>query len=246
MRFTLIALLPLAGALAMAAPAASDPPPGSPDGYLSRRVDILVYAGGAGFEPSERGLTVEREVSLFAGYLWRYSLRRLSVDPRLTVIHRPLFPQEVRDYVEAFGWLMDRSARVDADLRERGLRPSSLILLYVPPADRPPRLAGRTFFEGAHSSIPLRDVYFRDEGFSRPLHLVMAHEFLHQIDLEFSRLHHPAEFLDPDGAGTPEYPTCIDPGGGDLSLRSLLQFNRDCRPVRWELLAPEHGEWIPR
>lgn len=245
MRFPAIALLPLASALALAAPAASDAPPESPDGYLSRRVDILVYAT-SDFESSGRGLTVEREVSLFAGYLWRYSLRRLAVDPHVTVIRRSLQPDEFRDYGEAFGWLLDRSARVDADLRERGLNPDSLILLYMPPADRPPRLAGRTFFEGMHSSIPLREVYFENNGFARPLYLVMAHEFLHQIDLQFSRLHYPAEFLDPDGAGTPQYPTCIDPGGGDLSLRDLLQFNRDCRPVRWELLAPEHGDWIRR
>jgi hypothetical protein len=244
MRFTAIVLVPLAGALVAAA--ASAPPPQSSDGYLARRVDILVYPGTGGFESSGRQLTVDREVSLFAGYLWRHSLRRLSVDARITIVPRRLYPEEFRDYGETFGWLMDRSARVDADLKERGLQPSSLILLYLPPADHPARLAGRTFFEGAHSSIPIRDVYFQDDGFSRPLHLVMAHEFLHQIDIEFSRLHHPAEFLDPDGAGTPEYPSCIDPGGGDLSLRSLLQFNRECRPVRWDLLAPEHGEWISR
>jgi len=241
MRLPLIILLPVAAAIVAAAPSV----PGETDGYLTQRVDILVY-GGPGFEGSPRGLTVQREVSLFAGYLWRYSLRHLSVEPRVTLIDRPLQPDEFRDYGETFGWLMDRGPRVDADLGERGLHPAALILLYVPPADRPPHLAGRTFFEGAHSSIPLRDVYFRDDGFARPLHLVMAHEYLHQIDLEFSRLHHPAEFLDPDGAGTADYPACIDPGGGDLSLRSLLQFNRDCRPVRWELLAPEHGEWVPR
>jgi hypothetical protein len=243
MRLKAMILVSLAGTLAAAAAAT---PPESPDGYLAQRVDILVYEGTTDLEASGRSATVQREISLFAGYLWRHSLRRLSVDPRVTVIHRPLFPEEFRDYGQTFGWLMDRSARVEADLKERGLHPSSLILLYVPPADRPPRLAGRTFFEGAHSSIPLRDVYFEDDGFSRPLHLVMAHEYLHQIDLEFSRLNHPADFLDPDGAGTSSYPACIDPGGGDLSLRSLLQFNRDCLPVRWELLAPEHGEWIPR
>jgi hypothetical protein len=239
----------LAGALlvagsALPASAAAPEPPG--DGYLSRRVEILVYPNERDFERSERGLTLEREITLFEGYLWRHSLRHLSVEAHATVIHRDLSSEEFRNYGEQFGYLLDLSPRIESDLRERSLSHDSLILLYDSPADRPSRLAGRTFFEGSHSSIPLRDSYFRDDGFSRPLHLVMAHEFLHQIDLAFSRLGRSADFLDPDAAGSPEAPPCIDSGGGDLSLRSLLQYNRECRPVRWDLLAPAFGIWVPR
>jgi hypothetical protein len=218
----------------------------SADGYLSRRVEVLIYSGTPQFEQTSRGATVQRELSLFEGYLWRYSLRHLSVDTHASYLDRPLEKDEFRDYGEQYGYLLDRSPKVDADLKALGIVPDSLILLYVPPPDRPARLAGRTFYEGSHSSIPLKEIYFEEDGFFRPLHLVMAHEFLHQIDLEFARLKLPSEFLDPDGAGASNYPTCIDPGGGDLSLRTLLQFNRLCQPVRWELLAPVYGAWIPR
>jgi hypothetical protein len=219
-------------------------PPG--DGYLSRRVEILVYPGDHDFERSTRGLTLEREITLFEGYLWRHSHRHLAVEARATVMHRNLSPEEFRNYGEQFGYLLDLSPRIESDIREKGLSHDSLILLYDSPSDRPSRLAGRTFFEGSHSSIPLRDSYFLDDGFTRPLHLVMAHEFLHQIDLAFSRLGRSADFLDPDAAGSSEAPPCIDAGGGDLSLRSLLQFNRECRPVRWDLLAPAFGTWVTR
>ena len=74
----------------------------------------------------------------------------------------------------------------------------------------------------------------------------MAHEYLHQIDLAFSRLHLSASFLDPDGADQGGYPPCIDSGGGDLSLRTILQYDRSCKPVDWELLAPAYGTWVPR
>jgi len=229
---------------ACASAAAGQEQPG--DGYLSRRVEILVYPADPGFESSERGLTLEREVALFEGYLWRHSLRHLAIEAHTTVIHRELSPQEFRNYGEQFGYLLDLSPRIESDLRARGLLHDSLILLYDSPAEVPPRLAGRTFFEGSHSSIPLRDNYFRQDGFFRPLHLVMAHEFLHQIDLAFSHLGFSAEFLDPDAAGSAETPPCIDSGGGDLSLRNLLRFNRDCGPVRWDLLAPSFGTWVPR
>ncbi|PYQ11140.1 MAG: hypothetical protein DMH00_08940 [Acidobacteria bacterium] len=216
------------------------------DGYLSRRLEVMVYPADKEFETSARGLTLEREISLFEGYLWRYSLRHLSVEAHLNVVHRPLGGDEFRDYGDQFGYLLDRSPQVEKDLHDLGLAPGSLMLIYDPPADRPARLAGRTFFEGSHSSIPLRETYFQEDGFFRPLHLVMAHEYLHQIDLAFSRLGRPWEFLDPDGAGLPDYPSCIDPGGGDLSLRTLLQYNKDCQPVPWELLAPVYGIWVPR
>jgi len=220
--------------------------PEQTDGYLSQRVEVVVYPSDPSFEQSPRGWTLQRETSLFEGYLWRNSQRHLSVEARLTVIHRPLEPAEFRDYGEQFGFLLDRSPQVDADLKSRGLDATSLILIYVPLPGRPARLAGRTFYEGGHSSIPLKEVYFQEDGFFRPLHLVMAHEYLHQLDLEFSKLHLPAEFLDPDGAGIADYPACIDAGGGDLSLRTLLQFNRDCKGVRWDLLAPAYGVWTPR
>jgi len=225
------------------ATAAAEPPG---DGYLSRRVAILVYPEDRDFERSARGLTLDREITLFEGYLWRHSLRHLAVEARVTVVHRDLSSEEFRNYGEQFGYLLDLSPKIESDIREKGLSRDCLILLYDSPADRPSRLAGRTFFEGAHSSIPLRDSYFLEDGFYRPLHLVMAHEFLHQIDLAFSRLGHSADFLDPDAAGSPEAPPCIDAGGGDLSLRSLLQFNRECRPVRWDLLAPAFGTWVTR
>ena len=234
----------LAVGSALASSAVTPEQPG--DGYLSRRVEILVYPADQDFEHSARGLTLEREITLFEGYLWRHSLRHLAVEAHATVIHRDLFPEEFRNYGEQFGYLLDLSPRIESDLRIRGLSHDSLILLYDSPANLPPRLAGRTFFEGSHSSIPLRENYFREDGFFRPLHLVMAHEFLHQIDLAFSRLGFSADFLDPDAAGSADAPPCIDSGGGDLALRDLLRFNRQCHPVRWDLLAPVFGTWVAR
>lgn len=218
----------------------------APDGYISRRVEILVYPADERFEDSTRERTLRREVSLFEGYLWRHSLRRLSVDARVSVVHRLLLPAEFRDYGERFGFLLDRSPQVEADLRALGASGASLILVYDPPPGRPARLAGRTFFEGSHSSIPFTTRYFENDGFSRPLHLVLAHEYLHQIDLDFSRIRHPSEFLDPDGAGQSNYPPCIDADGGDRSMRSLLRYNRSCTPINWTLLAPVHGTWVAR
>jgi len=227
--------------------AAPPPDAGAPgDGFLSQRVEILLYPSDGGFEASERGSILRREVSLLEGYLWRHSLRRLSVEVRLNVVHRRLRKEEFRDYGERFGFLLDRSPQVEADLRELGITASPLLLLYDPPPECPNRIAGRTFFEGSHSSVPLSPRYFLQSGFDRPLHLVLAHEYIHQIDLAFSRLRHPSAFLDPDGAGQPGYPPCIDPGGGDLSLRSVLRFDRSCGPVDWGLLTPAYGTWIAR
>ena len=243
-RFSAVQIL--GGLLLLASARSWADAPAAQDGYLSRRVEVLIYGGQPHFERTSQGATVERELSLFEGYLWRYSLRHLSIDAHATYLDRALEKDEFRDYGERYGFLLDRSSKVEADLKALNLSPSSLILLYEPPPDRPARIAGRTFFEGNHSSIPLREIYFEGDGFYRPLHLVMAHEFLHQIDREFSRLKLPGEFLDPDGAGLADYPSCIDPGGGDLSLRTLLQFNRLCQPVRWDLLAPSYGVWVPR
>ena len=238
----------LAAAVTGFIPAAAAPPSLGPggDGYLTRPTVVLVYPGDSRFESSERGLTLQREVDLFAAYLWRYSGRRLSVEPRIHVVHRSLSPREFRNYGSEFGFLLDRSPEVKEDLERLAESPESLLILYDPLPGLPPRLAGRTFFPGEHSSIPLRPVYFQADGFYRPLHLVLAHEFLHQVDLAFSRLKYPAEFLDPDGAGAPGYPRCIDAGGGDLTLRTVLQYNRACEPVRYQLLAPDFGTWIVR
>ena len=142
--------------------------------------------------------------------------------------------------------LLDRSPQVDADLRSLGEMASSVLLIYDPPPDRPNRIAGRTFFGGNHSSVPLTSRYFEGDGFLRPLHLVMVHEYIHQIDLAFSRVHHPAEFLDPDGIGEVDYPSCIDEAGADRSMRSLLHYNRSCQPINWVLLSPDFGTWIAR
>jgi hypothetical protein len=134
----------------------------------------------------------------------------------------------------------DRSPKVESDSR-RGIEAASLILIYVPRKTGPSR---RTQFLRRPFN-PLKEVYFKRTVSSPPAPGV-AHEYLHQIDLEFSKLHLPGEFLDPDGAGLTDYPSCIDSGGGDLSLRTLLQFNRDCRQIRWELLSPAYGAWIAR
>jgi hypothetical protein len=235
-------------ALLATGPSASAPIAPAPpsDGYLVQQVEVLVYPADGDFDKSGRSWTLHRELSLFEGYLWRYSLRRLSVETHLDIVHRKLREDEFRDYGSRFGFLLDRSPEVESDLRGLGATSSALLLLYDPPADRPNRIAGRTFFEGTHSSIPLSSRYFQEDGFERPLHLVMAHEYLHQIDLAFSRLKAPASFLDPDGAGQADYPPCIDPGGGDLTLRTILQFDRSCHPVDWRLLSPDYGTWTPR
>ena len=236
----------LIGACLISSPSAETNGSLSADGYLARDVAVLVYPADAGFESSDRAWTLRREVSLFEGYLWRHSERRLSVNAHLSIIHRTLQAAEFRDYGRQFGFLLDRSPQVDADLRALGESTSSVLLIYDPTPDRPNRIAGRTFFDGNHSSVPLSSRYFEGDGFLRPLHLVMVHEYLHQIDLTFSRVHHPAEFLDPDGVGEIDYPSCIDRTGADRSMRSLLLYNRSCQPISWYLLSPNFGTWISR
>jgi len=236
----------LFGAGVISSPSASTNETLPADGYLTRDVAVLVYPADAGFESSDRGWTLRREVSLFEGYLWRHSERRLSVNTHLSIIHRTLRSAEFRGYGRQYGFLLDRSPQVDEDLRALGESTSSVLLIYDPPPDRPNRIAGRTFFGGNHSSVPLSSRYFEGDGFSRPLHLVMVHEYLHQIDLAFSRVHHPAEFLDPDGVGEIDYPSCIDRTGADRSMRSLLLYNRSCQPISWFLLSPGFGTWVSR
>ena len=135
--------------------ASSRPAGDSGDGFLSQRIEILVYPSDDRFEESDRGWTLQREASLFTGYLWRYSLRRLSLEAHVDIVHRKLQPGEFRDYGSRYGFLLDRSPEVEADLRALGVLALPLLILYDPPPDRPNRIAGRTFFEGTHSSIPL-------------------------------------------------------------------------------------------
>jgi hypothetical protein len=234
---------PGSGSAAWEAPAEPNPPGG--DGYLVRRLDIVVYPADPGFESSRRGWTLQREIEFFGGYLWRHSGRRLSVDSRITVVHRALEPEEFREQGRPFGFLLDRSSRVEEDLR--GIpNVSDLLILYDPPRDRPPGLAGRTFSGAFASSIPLSGRYFEDDGFSRPLHLVMVHEYLHQLGLAFARIRRPAGFLDPDLAGRPGAPGCLDRAGADLAMRSVLRFDSACGPVDWKALDPGEGTWVAR
>src|SRR5713101_8569751 len=135
-RSVLLASLPLLAAVLAHRPseAASLPSATLPqDGYLSRKLLILVYPADAGFDSSPRGWILRREISLFEGYLWRYSDRRLAVDTRCSILHRSLRPEEFRDYGERFGFLLDRSSQVEADIQSLGEDPSSLVLLYDAP-----------------------------------------------------------------------------------------------------------------
>src|SRR5437867_13418969 len=127
-----LALFAVLLTIAAAHPCAVAASEGSSDGYLSRRVEVLVYPADPLFEQSPRGWTLQREISLFEGYLWRHSLRHLSVETRVTFVQRSLDSEEFRDYGERFGFLLDRTPRVESDLRERGIDGSSLILPYSP------------------------------------------------------------------------------------------------------------------
>jgi len=97
--------------------------------------------------------------------------------------------------------------------------------------------------EGSHSSVPSRPL-LPAVGLRPPLHLVLAHEYIHQIDLAFSRLRHP-----PRSSTGWRRPARLSPAS--IPAEAICREERP--PVRpllrsrdWGLLTPAYGTWIAR
>lgn len=235
------------GVALVAIPAPADPAPPA-EGILLQRVLVAAYVRE---DPAERGrlALLEREVRQFEAYLWRTSNRKVRVEATLLPVGRTARAAELEGEDPRWGWALGRSERVDEDLRRAGYQPSrydGLILLFEPPRGRPCRAAGLTWHRERYSSIPLKENLFEEAGHRYPLHLVMVHEYLHQIDSAFEAAGRAAGFEDPDRVGRAGEAACVLPGDEYPFFRTALQQDETCRPPDWRALDGQMGTWMSR
>lgn len=218
------------------------------DGMLLQRVLVAVYFAPGEQERTRLGM-LEREVRQFEAYLWRYSGRKVRVEAELVPIDRPVGEADLEGEDPRWGWALTRTRSVDDDLRHAGYSASrhhGLILLFDPPSDRPCLAAGLTWHRERYSSVPLKENLFEGSGHRYPLHLVMVHEYLHQIDSAFEEAGRATGFEDPDRVGRPAGAACVLPGDEYPFFATALQQDELCRPPAWQALDGRMGIWISR
>lgn len=228
-------------------PAAAGPSVG-PDGILLQRVVVAVYLS-EGPDERRRLALLEREVRQFEAYLWRHSERKVRVEAELFAVGRAARAEDLQGEDERWGWALGRSKRVEGDLKRAGYdarRYDGLILLFDPPRGRPCLAAGLTWHRERYSSIPLKENLFEGSGHRYPLHLVMVHEYLHQIDSAFEEAGRAAGFEDPDRVGRPGDSACVLPGDEYPYFRTALQQDEMCHPPDWQALDGRMGVWTSR
>jgi hypothetical protein len=219
---------------------------GGADGILLQRVLVAAYLREAG--PTRLGL-LQREVQQFEAYLWRHSGRKVRVEAVLARIGRSVDLAEMQGSDPRWGYALGRSERVERDLLGAGYDPASydgLILLFDPPRGRPCLAAGLTWHGQRTSAVPLKDNLFEEGGHRHPLHFVLVHEYLHQIDSAFEEAGRAAGFEDPDRVGRSGSPACVLPGDEYPFFRTSLQQDAQCRPPEWRALDGHMGTWIAR
>lgn len=235
-------------AAALAGLSAGDPAPRQPDGILLQRVLVAVYLRDGQDRRARLGV-VEREVRQFEAFLWRDSERQVRVEATLVTILRDLDEAELEGRDPRWGFALGRDARVEGDLRRAGhdlARYDGLILLFDPPRGRPCLAAGLTWHRERYSSIPLKENLFEDAGHHYPLHLVMVHEYLHQLDSAFEAAGRASGFEDPDRVGGAAESACVLPGDQYPFFRTALQHDEMCRPTEWRALDGLMGTWVSR
>jgi hypothetical protein len=235
----------VAAAAAVAACAALASETGA-DGILLQRVLVAAYLRGG--EAVRLGL-LQREVSQFESYLWRHSGRKVRVEATLAFIDRPIDPAELQGSDPRWGYALGRNDQVERDLRGAGYEPGSfdgLILLFDPPRGRPCLAAGLTWHGERTSAVPLKEDLFQEDGHRYPLHYVMVHEYLHQIDSAFEEAGRGTGFEDPDRVGRPGSRACVLPGDEYPYFKTSLQHDALCRPTEWRVLDGLMGTWILR
>jgi hypothetical protein len=219
---------------------------GDSDGILLQRVLVAAYLREAG---APRLGLLEREVRQFEAYVWRHSDRRVRVEATLARVERPVDPAELEGEDPRWGYALGRSERVEGDLGRAGHDPArydGLILLFDPPHGRPCLAAGLTWHGRRTSAVPLNENLFEEAGHRYPLHLVMVHEYLHQIDSAFEEAGRASGFEDPDRVGRPGHAACVLPGDEYPFFRTSLQQDAQCRPTEWRALDGRMGTWVLR
>lgn len=217
-------------------------PPG--DGYLRQKLGILVYGQTGDRFAKRRAWILKREIGSFESFLWRESGRRLFVDPIVLYPGRRLEEREYIDTRSRWGYLPDFSQGVASDLKRAGFDRhdfDALIILYEPLDNRKTSLAGATYQPPDISSIPLRDETFLEGGRRHPLHRLLVHEYLHQMEFAFERIERERYLIDPD---TGDWEQCSAEAVDELRVE--LKRNSTCSEIEWSLLSPEAGTWVRR
>ena len=214
---------------------AQSPSPASlSGGHLRQKVAVLVF-----MEPSRQKLSemaewiVAREIRAFEAFVWRYSGQRVLVETVKIDPGRGLSEKEFLYHGPRWGYQPKLGATIAADLERQGWTPlqfDGLVVLYEPPPTRPTPLAGVTYGLQGYSAIPLKDYTFSDAGKRYPLHLLLVHEFLHQMEQAF--------------VATTGGPYLVSPDEGDL--RTALRRNSNGSEIEWRMLSPALGSWISR
>ncbi len=242
-----IGIILLSAALSALPPVASAQEPPA-DGILVQRVLVAAYFRDQPHRSARLAL-LEREVRMFEALLWQHSGRRLRVEATLVPVGRAISQAEVTPYSPEWGYALERSAWVEQDLQQAGHATTGydgLILLFDPIPSRPCHAAGLTWHRQRYSSIPLKKNLFEDLGHRYPLHLVMVHEYLHQLDSAFEAAGEASGFADPDRMGRTAHASCVLPGDQHPFFRTTLQHDEMCRPTRWRMLDGLMGAWITR
>ena len=212
---------------------AQPPSPASlSDGYLRQKVAVLVFMEPSGQKLSEMAEWIlVREIRAFEAFVWRYSGKRLLVETVKIDSGRGLSEEEFLNRGPRWGYQPNLGPTIVADLERQGWTPlqfDGLLMLYEQPPTRQTPVGGVTYGRQGFSAIPLKDYIFNDTGRRYPLHLLLAHEFLHQMEQAFE-------------AATGR-PYLVSPDQGDL--RTVLRRNSNGSEIEWWLLSPALGSWI--
>jgi len=219
-----------------------------PAGMLVQRVLVPAYLQ-EGPPRTRRLALIEREMRMFESLVWQHSGRKVRVEATLLPVSRTISESDLTAYSEEWGYALARSARVEEDLRQAGVNASEydgLVLLFDPIPERPCRAAGLTWHSRRYSSIPLKENLFEEYGHRYPLHLVMAHEYLHQLDSAFEEAGRAEGFGNPDRTAKIAGSTCVVPGDPYPHFRTVLQHDELCRPTDWRVLDGLMGSWVTR
>ena len=216
------------------------------DGFLRQKIGFLIYAPfGPDGVPGGANWILEREIGFFESYLWRASDRRVAAEPVILRPGRRLRTEEYLDAGRRWGYLPDFSPDIEADLRAAGWQRddfSALVVLYQPAEEKDTPLAGATYLPAGISSVPLRPDTFLDGGRRHPLHRLLVHEYLHQMEFAFAATGADAYLFDPD---TPDWQRCASDRLKD-ELQVALHSNATCSEIDWMRISPERGEWTGR
>ncbi len=238
----------LVAAAAVAALPVSRASQSEPGGMLVQRVLVPAYLQ-EGTPRARRLALIEREVRLFESLVWKHSDRKVRVEATLLPVSRLILESDLTAYSEEWGYALARSTRVQEDLRLAGVELSEydgLVLLFDPIPDRPCQAAGLTWHSERYSSIPLKENLFQESGHRYPLHLVMTHEYLHQLDSAFEEAGRAEGFGNPDRTAQAPGTACVLPGDPYPHFRTALQHDELCRPTDWRVLDGLMGSWATR